>query len=255
LSTPPDDISPNSKALWNTLSCIPGAALKSFTDILSPHHNYSHHVHPRKFGLLLESDPMSRRNMIFDVVQHSSASKVDWEYDLRFRTIIQIYETPVFLVAYVTHCLANVDVATQDAVSLIVAAYQPNQINQVYPLLQFVLDQMRAIHHVLHGWDLDDPFLCVSPAIDPILLITNKNAGNRASYQRHTHCICLQDPHRAAWINSEFAPLDIHNSYGMYGTTLPHSAVPHSATVVHPILQYSQNGDNIFKARKFMNGN
>jgi hypothetical protein len=48
--------------------------------------------------LILESDPMSRRNLIVDVLALSSISKLDWEHDFSLKPIIQVEATPVLLV-------------------------------------------------------------------------------------------------------------------------------------------------------------
>jgi hypothetical protein len=75
-----------------------------------------------------------------------------------------------------------------------------------------------------------------------------------ASGAVHTRRTCLKAPHRASWIDAEFAQLDKHQSYGMYGAPVPRKAVPSSARIVRLIWQYSQKGNCIFKTRKCMNG-
>jgi hypothetical protein len=47
------------------------------------------------FGLLLETDPMSHRNIVVDITPYSLASHLEWTYQLQFHTIIYIDETPV----------------------------------------------------------------------------------------------------------------------------------------------------------------
>jgi hypothetical protein len=105
------------------------------------------------------------------------------------------------------------------------------------------MDQLRAVHHVIHGWYF----------ADPILLVTADNAATIYSGQALTHRSCLKGPHRANWIDAEFAQLDKHHSYGMYGPPLSRSAVPYSTKVVRPIWNYSQKGEGTFKAHKCMN--
>jgi hypothetical protein len=82
-------------------------------------------------------------------------------------TIIQVDNTPAFLISYTTRYLTTFDGITQDTVSLIIAAYHPDQTDdqtdQVSPLPQLTLDQIWAIHHVLHGYDLDDPNFSCAP--------------------------------------------------------------------------------------------
>jgi hypothetical protein len=75
-----------------------------------------------------------------------------------------------------------------------------------------------------------------------------------ASGAVHMCRTCLKGPHRASWIDAEFAQLDKHHSYGMYGAAVPRKAVPSSARVIRPIWQYSQKSNGTFKARKYVNG-
>jgi hypothetical protein len=152
--------------------------------------------------------------------------------------------TPVFLVSDVTRASSPVSPTSHVKVLLTVAAYPPDFPSQSSPLHQIALDQLRAVHHVIHNWDLSDP----------VLLVTSENAGTMASGAVHTRHTCFKGPHRASWIDAEFAQLDKHHSYSMYGALVPRKAVPSSARVVRPIWQYSQKGNGIFKARKCMNG-
>jgi hypothetical protein len=187
---------------------------------------------------------MSRRNIIVNVTEFSSASHVDWEHDLRFRTIVMVDSTPVFLLLDITRAMSTISPDTHVDVSLTVAEYPPDLSTQASPLPQIALDQLRAVHHLLHGWDL----------ADPVLLFATANASTMASGHVHTRRTCIKGPHRASWIDAEFAQMDKHHSYGMYGPPIPRSAVPPSARVVRPIWQYSQKGNSTFKARKCMNG-
>jgi hypothetical protein len=129
LNALPQDLSPNSKALWSSLSRQPGVPLEPSDTVLTPPENFCIFAESSPFlrtfvvritvlcayphlGLLLVSDPMSRRNIVSEVTELSSAAKIDWEHDLRYRTIIQFDDTPVFLVKDVHKALANVDQAT-----------------------------------------------------------------------------------------------------------------------------------------------
>jgi hypothetical protein len=122
------------------------------------------------------------------------------------------------------------------------------------PIPQLAMDQMRAIHHILHGWDVSDPVLRVTPVADPVSLVTADNATTVATGQKHTQRTCLNGPHREKWVDADFSKLDKRNSYGMYGKHLPRSAVPSSGTVVRPIWNYFQKGCGTFKARECVNG-
>jgi hypothetical protein len=271
LNTLPKDLSPNSKTLWNVLSRHPSVELPASDEILTPPETFCVFAESSPFirthivvipilcifnnlGLILESDPLSRRNVIRAVHELSLSAKIDWEHDLRYRTIVQVDETPVFLVKYVSRCLYIVDIASQESVHLIVADYK--QYPQLNPSLipHISLDQMRAIHHILHGWSLSDPVLRVIDEPTPVFLVTADNAGTMAQGQKHTRRTCLKGPHREKWVDPEFAHLDKHNSYGMYGPPLLRSDVPSSGTVVRPIWTYSQKGCDTFKARECMNG-
>jgi hypothetical protein len=261
LNTPLADLTPNSRALWNALSWCPCASIVPTDEILTPSENLCVFAESSPFiitqvvkvplkctfdllGLLLEADPMSRRNIIVNVTEFSSASHADWEHDLWFRTIVMVDSTPVFLVLDITQAMSTISPDNHVDVSLTVTEYPPDLSTQASPLPQIALDQLRAVHHLLHGWD---------PA-DPVLLVTTANASTMASGSVHTRRTCLKGPHRASWIDAEFAQMDKHHSYGMYGPPIPCSAVPSSARVVRPIWQYSQKGNGTFKARKCMNG-
>jgi hypothetical protein len=195
-------------------------------------------------GLVLEADPMSRRNLIVDVLALSSVSHTDWEHDFQFRTIVIVDKTPVFLVSYAHRVMYPVNVVSRDMVMFTVTEYNLDPSSQLSPLPPIVLDQLWDVHQVLH---------CLVMS-DPVLLITSKNISTMASGTTYTCRTCLKGPHRDAWIEAEFSQLDNHHSYGMYDPPLIRSGVPHSIKVVHPIWQYSQKGNGTFKARKCMNG-
>jgi hypothetical protein len=213
LNALPRDLSPNSKALWSALSSQPGTPLDPSDTVLTPPENFCVFAESSPFlrtfvvriavlcafphlGLLLVSDPMSRRNIVSEVTEFSSAAKIDWEHDLRYRTIIQVDDTPVFLVTDVHKALADVDQATHESIRLIVAQYRADPESAPTPNPQIAIDQMRTIHHVLHGWDLSDPVLRVQPETSQVLLVTADNAGTMAAGQKNTRRTCLNGPHR-----------------------------------------------------------
>jgi hypothetical protein len=195
-------------------------------------------------GLILETDPMSHRNIIVDVQQYSSVSQIDWQELLQFHTIIQIDLIPVFTCQEVHTVLQALDLSIQASATLLVAPYRPEPKDQDAPLPQIALNQLRVIHHVLHGWDLADPVLMVSAA----------NAITMAHGQKHTRRTCLRVPDRDKWITAEFAQLDKHHSYGMYGQPVARHQVPADSKVVLPIWNYSQKAQGEHKARKCMDG-
>jgi hypothetical protein len=253
LDSLPQDMSPNSKALCSALSHQPESKLDPLDTILTP---------PRKFLclrriLVFHSHPRSARRgpMCFLSFgpKFSSAAKIEWEHDLRYRTIIQVDATPVFLSKDVHRALASVDVATHDSVRLVVADYKADPQSEPAPIPQITMEQMRAIHHILHGWDLSEPVLRVTPVAATVSIVIADNAATMATGQTHTRRTCLNGPHREKWVDTEFSQLDKHNSYGMYGKPLPRSAVHSSGTVVHLIWNYSQKGSGTFKARECMN--
>jgi hypothetical protein len=131
-------------------------------------------------GLILESDPLSRSNVIREVHKFLSSAKIDWEHDLLYHTIVQVDGTPVFLVKDVSCCLSIVNIATQEAVRLIVADYKHDPQSDLSPIPQIALDQMRDIHHTLHGWSHSDPVLHVTAEPTPVLLVTVDDANMMA---------------------------------------------------------------------------
>jgi hypothetical protein len=169
---------------------------------------------------------MSRHNIVHEVLDHSSPAHIDWEHKLRWKNIVQVNETPILLVADVKKVLAAINRVSHDYLRFVVADSATEAHTTPKPLPQLALDQMRAIHPILHGWDLDDPFFMVSTFIDTAKLVTAKNADTMASGARHTHRTCLQGPHRDKLIEVEYAQLDKHHSYGMYGTTLARAQPP-----------------------------
>jgi hypothetical protein len=236
------ELTPNSHALWNALSRSPGTSIGPTDEILTPPENFCVFAESSPFiitqvitvplkctfdllGLILEADPMSRRNIIVNVTEFSSASRVNWEHDLRCRTIVMVDSTPVFLISDITRALSNISPDTHVDVSFTVAEYPPDLSTQASPLPQIALDQIRAVHHLHHGWDL----------VDPVLLVASANASTLASSNVHTRRTCLKGPHCASWIDAEFAHMDKHHSYGMYGPPIPRSEVPPSARVVRPM--------------------
>jgi hypothetical protein len=56
-------------------------------------------------GLIFETGPMSRRNIIVDVVPSSSCSRIKWMKPLQFHTVVQVEEIPVYSVVEVKKAL------------------------------------------------------------------------------------------------------------------------------------------------------
>jgi hypothetical protein len=56
------------------------------------------------------------------------------------------------------------------------------------------------------------------------------------------------------WMEAEFDMLDKNDSYGMYGTAVKRCNVPSTSKIVRPIWNYSQKGNGVHKARKYMDG-
>jgi hypothetical protein len=131
-----------------------------------------------------------------------------------------------------------------DSFQLIVAPYHPNAKDQHSPLPQVALDQLRIMHHVIHGWDLNDP----------VMLFTAKNADTMAKGTHHTRRTCLKGPDKDKSMEAEFDMLDKNDSYGMYGTAVKRRNVPSTAKIIRPIWNYSQKGNDVHKARKCMDG-
>jgi hypothetical protein len=84
LNSPLTDLTANSRALWNALSLSPGSSIGPTDEILIPPENFCVFVESSPFiitqvvtvpikctfnilGLILEADPMSRRNIIVNV--------------------------------------------------------------------------------------------------------------------------------------------------------------------------------------------
>jgi hypothetical protein len=221
LDSLPQNLSPNSKALWSALSRQPNSKLDPLDTILTPPENFCVFAESSPFvrthgvqvvvqcvfphlGLLLVADPMSGRNIVHEVTEFLSAAKIDWEHDLRYRTIIQVNTAPVFLIKDVHWALTSVDVATHDSVRLIVVDYKAEPQSEPAPIPQIAMDQMRAIRHILHGWDLSEPILRATPVAAPVLLVTVDNAATMANSQKNTRRTCLNGPHREKWVDAEF---------------------------------------------------
>jgi hypothetical protein len=64
----------------------------------------------------------------------------------------------------------------------------------------------------------------------------------------------MQGPEREQWIEADFGQLDKHHSYGMYGCSIPRTAVPKDAKVVHPLWNFSKKRSGERKAIKCMDG-
>jgi hypothetical protein len=76
------------------------------------------------FGLLLETDPMSHRNLTVYVTSFSSASHLEWTTQLKFHTIIQIDDTPVFKVPEFKTKVALLADTLLESFQLIVVPYK-----------------------------------------------------------------------------------------------------------------------------------
>jgi hypothetical protein len=171
--------------------------------------------------MILVFDPMSRRNIVNEVNEFSSTAHVDWEHDLRYRTVIQVDKTPAFLIKDFQQALATVDVATHNSIRLIAADYTVDPQSEPTPIPQIAMDQMRVINHVLHGWNFPDPVLCVPSEASHVSLVTADNASTMEVGQKHTQRTCWNGPHREKWVEAEFSQLYKHDSYGMYGKPTP----------------------------------
>jgi hypothetical protein len=125
-----DRLTPTYQALWSALQRPPGTDAPDVDDILTPPDKfcvfadespfikvttveiatiYSHAA----YGLLFETDPMSRRNVIIDVVPSSSCSRIKWKTRLQFHTVVQVEYIPVYSFEEVTKALLTIDVETQ----------------------------------------------------------------------------------------------------------------------------------------------
>jgi hypothetical protein len=261
LSASPGTLSPNSHALWGDLQHSPGTDAPDIEAIVTPPEKFCVFTYNSPFlqvrtvlvnirctfytfGLVLETDPMSHWNLVLDVTPLSSASHLDWTTQLQFHTMIQIDETPVYTVDEVLATLSTLANVLHECFHLIGAPYKPDANDQQSPLPQVALDQLRVVHHVLHGWDLEDP----------ILLVTAENADTMAKGTHHTRRICLKGPKKDKWMEAEFDMLDKNDSYGMYGTAVKRRNIPSTANIVRPIWNYSKKGNGVHKARKCMDG-
>jgi hypothetical protein len=187
---------------------------------------------------------MSHRNLITDGTPFSSASHLDWTRQVHFHTIIQIDDTPVYTVAEVLDTFSVLADTLPDSFHIIAAPYKPNTKDQHSPLTQVDLGQLRVVHHVLHGWTLDDP----------VMLVTAENSATMAKGTHHTHHTCLKGSDKNKWMEAEFDILDKKYSYGMYGTAVKRHHIPSTSRIVRPIWNYNQKGNGIHRARKCMDG-
>jgi hypothetical protein len=144
------------------------------------------------FGFVFETDPMSHRNIVTDITPLSSAYHLDWTRQVQFHTIIQIDDTPVYTVAEVLDTFSVLADTIPDSFNIIVAPYKPDAKDQHSPHPQVALDQLRVVHHILHGWTLDDP----------VMLVTAENAATMANGTHHTCCTCLKGPDKNKWMEA-----------------------------------------------------
>jgi hypothetical protein len=142
--------------------------------------------------MLFETYAASRRNIVVDVVDSSSCSRINWTKRLQIHTVIQVEKDPVCTVAEVKADLWTNNVDTQYHFKLIVALYRPKKKDQESPLPQVALNQLHIVHHVLHDW----------PLADPVMLVTSKNAENMAAGAAHTCRTCLQGPDLQKWLEA-----------------------------------------------------
>jgi hypothetical protein len=196
------------------------------------------------FGLLLETDPMSHRNIVVDVAPFSYASHLECMMQLQFHNVIQIDDTTVFTVHEVHTKLSLLANSLPESFKMILSPYNPYATDQHSPLPKVALDQLQVIHHVLHGWDLPDP----------IMIIAKGNGSTMKKCAHHTRRTCLKGPDKDKWMEAEFDMLDKNNSYGMYGSPTKQHNVPSTAKIVRPIWNYIQKGNGVYKARKCMDG-
>jgi hypothetical protein len=261
LSTPVADLNSNSLALWGALNRNPGITAPPVDEILTPRTQFfvfageypflrvAAVVIPIKcnfdsLGLILEEDPMSHRNIIADVRKLSSASQVDWQELLQFRTVIQVDANPVFSIKEAIAQFGRCDISVQPSVSLIFAPYRLDPTDQQATSPQVALDQLRIVHHVIHDWDL----------LDPILMVTAANSSNMAAETNHTHRTFLLGPDKEKWMAAKYAQLDKHHSYGMWGDAISRRDVPPDAKIVRPVWNYTQKGSGEHKARNCTDG-
>jgi hypothetical protein len=163
-----DSLTPTSKALWSALQRSPGSDAPNVDEILTPPEKFCVFADASPFlkvttvtiatfcslatyGLILETDPMSCRNIIVDVTPSSSCSRIQWTTRLQFHTVVQVDDIPVYTVDEVTRALWTINVDTQTHFKLIFSPYRPYKKNQESPLPQVALDQLRVVHHVIHG--------------------------------------------------------------------------------------------------------
>lgn len=119
-------------------------------------------------------------------IQYSLASHLEWQHLIQFQSVIQVDTTPVFTVKEVLGALSYVDSSTHDTVSFGAVPYRPDPTDQQAPLPQIALDQLRIVHHVLHGWEFPDP----------VLLVMAASAVNMTQYKKLAQRTCLNKPDR-----------------------------------------------------------
>jgi hypothetical protein len=72
---------------------------------------------------MLETDPMSHRNIIVGVAPISLASHLEWTTQLQFHTVIQIDAAPVYTITEVRVRLASLADTQANSFQLIVTPY------------------------------------------------------------------------------------------------------------------------------------
>ena len=111
LDAPEHELTPSKRAIWNTISCTKSSSPVT-DEIVTPPKSLNIFAEATPFvvttkvtipikcttpllGIKLESDPLSRRNVIVDVLPNSSAHQVSWEDHLLNHTIVVIGDVPV----------------------------------------------------------------------------------------------------------------------------------------------------------------
>jgi hypothetical protein len=116
---------------------------------------------------------------------------------------LQKDDTPVFTVTEVKFKLASLADTHPEAFQLSAAPDRPYTKDQHSTLPQVALDQLRVVHHALHGWDLTNT----------VMLVTAETAENMANGTHHNLHTCLKVPDKDKWMEAEFDIYDQNDSY------------------------------------------
>jgi hypothetical protein len=151
ISSPVGDLTPNYRALWSALQCYLGTDALDIDNILTHPENLCVFADSSPFlkvstlavetrcslatyGLDFETDPMSHRNIFVDVFPLSSCSLLPWNKHLKFHTVVQGEDIPVFTISEVSVALWTINVDTQTSFRLSVAPYNTCKKEQQAPL-------------------------------------------------------------------------------------------------------------------------